>query len=71
MNAELVKKALDMNVERLRDEHLRWADYVMLSAMLVQQSSVREVAARCAVLGKEIIAYHRRSHSLRHCRGNR
>ena len=49
-------KVVDLNVERLRDEELLWADYVMLSAMLVHQSSVREVVARCAALGKPVIA---------------
>jgi radical SAM superfamily enzyme YgiQ (UPF0313 family) len=49
-------KLVDMNVERLKDEDLRWADYVMISAMLVHRESVNEVAARCAGLGKPLIA---------------
>jgi radical SAM superfamily enzyme YgiQ (UPF0313 family) len=49
-------KLVDLNVRPLRDEELRWADYVLLSAMLVQRDSVREVAARCRALGKPVIA---------------
>jgi radical SAM superfamily enzyme YgiQ (UPF0313 family) len=49
-------KLVDLNVERLKDSDLRWADYVMVGAMLVQKESVREVAARCAALKKTVIA---------------
>ena len=36
-------KLVDLNVERLRDEDLHRADYVLLGAMIVQKESVREV----------------------------
>jgi radical SAM superfamily enzyme YgiQ (UPF0313 family) len=49
-------KLVDLNVGRLKDEDLRWADYVLLGAMLVQKESVREIVARCAALGKTVIA---------------
>jgi radical SAM superfamily enzyme YgiQ (UPF0313 family) len=49
-------KLVDLDVESLRDEDLRQADYVLLSAMLVQRDSAREVAARCQALGKAVIA---------------
>ncbi len=49
-------KLLDLNVERLDDRDVRWADCVLLSAMIVHQESVREVARRCAALGKPIVA---------------
>jgi radical SAM superfamily enzyme YgiQ (UPF0313 family) len=49
-------KLVDLNVERLKDEDLRWADYVLLGAMIVQKESVREIMARCAALGKTVIA---------------
>src|ERR1035438_7462889 len=35
-------KLVDLNVEKLKDEVLRWADYVLLGAMIVQKDSVRE-----------------------------
>ncbi|HEY4984265.1 MAG TPA: DUF4070 domain-containing protein, partial [Verrucomicrobiae bacterium] len=49
-------KLVDKNVERLKDEDLLWADYVLLGAMIVQKESVREIAARCTALGKIVIA---------------
>jgi len=45
-----------MNVERLKDTDLGWADYVMISAMIVHKPSVNEVLARCALLRKPVIA---------------
>jgi radical SAM superfamily enzyme YgiQ (UPF0313 family) len=49
-------RLVDLNVRPLRDQDIQWADYVLLSAMLVQKASVQEVAARCRALGKRIIA---------------
>lgn len=49
-------KVVDLNVARLREDDLRRADVVMLSAMLVHEASVREVVARCAALGKRVVA---------------
>ncbi len=49
-------RLVDLNVERLTDDHLRWADYVMVSAMLVQRPSVEDLVARCQALGKPVIA---------------
>jgi radical SAM superfamily enzyme YgiQ (UPF0313 family) len=49
-------RLVDLNVKRLKDDDLRWADYVMLGAMLVQKDSVREILARCAALRKTVIA---------------
>ncbi len=43
------KKLVDMNETSLTDEDLKWADYVFISAMVVQKNSVKEVIAR----GKE------------------
>src|SRR3974377_984996 len=48
-------RLVDLNVKRLKDEDLRWADYVMLGAMLVQKDSVREILARCASLGEIVL----------------
>jgi radical SAM superfamily enzyme YgiQ (UPF0313 family) len=49
-------KLVDLNVERLKDSDLRWADYVMLSAMIVHKQSVQEIITRCAAFGKPLIA---------------
>lgn len=49
-------RLLDLNIERLDDAALRWADYVFVGAMIVHQASVREIIARCAKAGKTVIA---------------
>jgi radical SAM superfamily enzyme YgiQ (UPF0313 family) len=49
-------KLVDLNVERLKDEDLRRADYVLLGAMIVQRDSVREILKRCHALQKTVIA---------------
>jgi len=49
-------RLVDQNVERLKDENLQWADFVMISAMIVHKDSVREIVARCAAHGKPVIA---------------
>ena len=49
-------KLVDLNVERLKDADLQWADYVMISAMIVHKDSVNEIVARCNALNKPIIA---------------
>ncbi len=46
----------DMNVEPLSDDDLRWADYVMLSAMIVHKEAVMGLSERCNRLGKTVIA---------------
>ncbi|MCX6954778.1 MAG: B12-binding domain-containing radical SAM protein [Verrucomicrobia bacterium] len=49
-------KVVDLNVARLDDRDLRWANWVLLSAMIVHRESVREIAERCAAAGRRIIA---------------
>lgn len=41
------KKLVDLNVEKLTRSHLNWADYVFISAMSVQEASVREILTYC------------------------
>jgi radical SAM superfamily enzyme YgiQ (UPF0313 family) len=53
---EWQKKLVDMNVTRLTDDDIKWADYVFISAMAVQQNSVREVIARCRRLNIRVVA---------------
>ena len=50
------KKLVDMNVTRLNDSDIKWADYVFISAMAVQKKSVKEIVARCKRLGAKIVA---------------
>jgi radical SAM superfamily enzyme YgiQ (UPF0313 family) len=48
-------KLVDLNRDSLRDEDVLWADYVLVSAMLVHRSSVREIAGRCAAMRTPVI----------------
>ena len=50
------KKLVDMNVRKLRDEDIKWADYVFISAMVVQRDSANEVISRCKKLGVKTVA---------------
>ncbi|MFH0941892.1 MAG: DUF4070 domain-containing protein [Chloroflexota bacterium] len=50
------KKLIDMNVTKLTDENIKWADYLFLSAMVVQRESALEVIARAKQLGTKIVA---------------
>lgn len=53
---EWEKRLVDMNVRKLTDEDLLWADYVFISAMSVQERSVRNVINRCNQLGRKVVA---------------
>lgn len=47
---------VDLNIQSLKQKDLEWADYVMISAMLVQKDSVREILENCKQLKKKVIA---------------
>ena len=53
---EWEKKLVDMNVTRLTDADIEWADYVFISAMEVQKESVKKVIAQCKKLGTKTVA---------------
>jgi len=53
---EWEKKLVDVNVSPLKDKDIKWADYVFISAMVVQRDSVKEVIARCRELGTSTVA---------------
>ena len=37
------RKLVDLNCEKLKDEHIRWADYVFISAILGQKESAKKI----------------------------
>ncbi len=49
-------KLVDMNCEKLKDDDIKNADYVFVSAMTVQRESSIEVIKRCNNLGIPVIA---------------
>ncbi len=50
------RRLVDLNVTSLTDEAIRWADFVFVSAMVVQRESARLVIARCKRVGAKIVA---------------
>lgn len=54
--AEWTKRLADVNVRKLREKDLAWADVVFISAMIAQQESAHELIARCRAAGKTIVA---------------
>jgi radical SAM superfamily enzyme YgiQ (UPF0313 family) len=53
---EWPKKLVDVNVEKLTEKDLAWADCVFISGMVVQRESAREIIARCKEANLKIIA---------------
>lgn len=49
-------RLVDANVSPLSDEAILWADWVMLSGMIVHRDSAHEIGARCARLGRPVVA---------------
>jgi len=50
------KRLVDLNVNTLTDVDIKWADYVFISAMIVQKDSAKEVIQRCNRLGIKVVA---------------
>ncbi|MFC1901274.1 B12-binding domain-containing radical SAM protein [Chloroflexota bacterium] len=53
---EWEKKLVDINTDPLSNDDIKWADYVFISAMAVQQRSAREVVDRCKEFGTKTVA---------------
>lgn len=50
------KKLIDTNIQKLTDKDIKWADFVFLSAMIVQKDSVKDIIKRAKKLNKKIVA---------------
>jgi radical SAM superfamily enzyme YgiQ (UPF0313 family) len=50
------KKLIDMNTVKLRDRYIKWADYVFISAIVIQKKSVDQIIERCKRLNAKIVA---------------
>jgi radical SAM superfamily enzyme YgiQ (UPF0313 family) len=53
---EWEQRLVDVNVDHLTHRDLAWADYVFISAMVVQQDSARQIINRCKEAGVPIVA---------------
>ncbi len=54
--SEWEKRLVDLNVTKLSPVDLTWADYVFVSAMVVQRDSAREIIHRCKQAGVKVVA---------------
>lgn len=54
--SEWQKRLVDLNITSLTEEDLAWADYVFVSAMVVQRESVRAILQRCKTAGVRVVA---------------
>jgi radical SAM superfamily enzyme YgiQ (UPF0313 family) len=50
------KRLVDVNVDRLTDDDLAWADMVFIGAMAVQRESAKQIIARCKANGLKVVA---------------
>ena len=51
-----IKKMVDLNIEKLKDRDILWADYVFIGAMSVQLNATIEIIKKCKLFGKKIVA---------------
>ncbi len=49
-------KLVDLTTTKLRDRDIRWADYVFITAMLIQRKSADQVIERCHRIGTKVVA---------------
>ncbi len=50
------KRLVDLNVTDITEKDLAWADYVFISAMVVQRKSARATIQRCKAIGVKVVA---------------
>ncbi len=49
------RRLVDLNIEKLKDSQIEWADMVFLTGMLAQKESLHETVKRCKEKGKLIV----------------
>jgi radical SAM superfamily enzyme YgiQ (UPF0313 family) len=54
--AEWEKRVIDLNVAKLKDRDIEWADHVYVTGMIVQKKSAQEVISRAKAKGKFVVA---------------
>ena len=48
-------KLVDMNVQRLKEKDIKWADFVFISGMTIQRDSAKEVIRSCNQIGVKVV----------------
>jgi len=56
MPRDWAKRLVDLNVTKLTDKDLDWADYAFVGGMTLQRESARRVIARCKRAGLTVVA---------------
>ncbi len=54
--SEWKKRMVDLNVGKLTEKDLAWADIAFVSAMVIQRESTQQVIARCKAAGLKVVA---------------
>jgi radical SAM superfamily enzyme YgiQ (UPF0313 family) len=54
--SEWEKRLVDVNVTRLTEEDLAWADYAFMSSMIVQSASAHKIIKQCNEVGLKVVA---------------
>ena len=54
--SEWEKRLIDLNVRDLTEQDLAWADMALISAMVVQRDSAKQIIAHCKAAGLRVIA---------------
>src|SRR5687768_17617120 len=49
------RRMVDLNICKLRESDIEWADMVMLTGMLVQKDSLHEAVRRCKAKGRRVV----------------
>ncbi|MFO7929449.1 MAG: radical SAM protein [Candidatus Humimicrobiaceae bacterium] len=50
------KKVIDVNCRKLEEEHIKWADYVLISSIVGQKQSTKKILDKVQEIGKPVIA---------------
>ena len=53
---EWPKRLVDVNVKKLTEKDLAWADFAFISAMVAQRESARQTISRCKEAGLKVVA---------------
>jgi radical SAM superfamily enzyme YgiQ (UPF0313 family) len=50
------KRLVDVNVDRLTDKDISWADLALIGGMTIQRASAKEIISRCKQNGVRVVA---------------